>query len=909
MNISLREARKAEKERDFLRAGDLFTVAGDEIAAIKCYQEGGHFLHAARLLEKHDNIRGAAQCYARGENFERAAILYTRLNDYLRASSMFEKAGDLARASEMAELANRMDRAAEMADKAEKWERAAALYVKVQNFARAADIYYQLMERLFAEETFLESVFEKAKRFALIAATLYERLQNYEKAAYCYDRADRKTKAADCFKMAGQAKKAVDLYVEAENFKDAASVLENTGKFIKASELAEKGKDYEKAAGLAEKSNDLVRAATLYAQGSQLNKAADIYFRLITDIIEDPRKNKLAESKLILQKHANSAGALYQRIGNFPKAAWCYAQAGSYARAAECYLRANNLTKAGEMFYRSKNYEKAYELLVSKSGDPPDNEVLADLCFYLGKYTEAGDLYVATGQTEKAAAAYEKAEKLYKAALLYESINNHQHVAELYSRLNEPRKAAEHFEKANNYPEAASHFEHSGHFDKAIECYLLANNKFHAAELMVKQNDIQRAITTLQEMNPDREQISAVAFLLGDLFLRMGMDSLAAKKFKEVLGNTVVTKDNLEAYYNLGVAYQNLLQYSVAIDIFEKILSLQFGYKDVMERLDSLKRKPEQPAAAASAPQQNAAAGSAASAKDPSITREIPVELVGQRIREYELLEILGRGGMGTVYRARHVYLNKERAIKIIENKLNELAFTERFIREARILSDMHHPNLVQLYEFGSLEKNSFFMVLELIQGESVKQRIARLGKIPPRDAIRIVREAALGLHFAHESGIIHRDTSPDNLMLVKGSNNQEVTKVIDFGIAKALLDETKHTMHGMFIGKPEYASPEQCGFLREGETIDRRSDLYSLAITFYHMLVGSTPFYAPNPQAYLVKHITQEPKLLGEQLPEMNPSQTRALQLVIFKAIAKNRQDRHPTMLEFVEDLESVGI
>jgi len=905
MNVSLREARKAERERDFLRAGDLFTVAGDEISAIKCYQEGGHYLHAARLLEKHDNIRGAAQNYARGENFERAAILYTRLNDYMRASSMFERAGDFARASEMAELATRLDRAAQMADKAEKWERAAGLYMKVQNFARAADIYYDLMERLFAEETFLEAVWEKAKRFALIAATLYERLQNYEKAAHCYDKADRKTKAADCWRMAGQSKKAVDAYVEAQNFKDAASVLENTGKFIKASELAEKAKDFEHAANLAEKSGELQRAATLYAQGSQFNKAADIYFRLVTEIIEDPRRNKLAESKLLLQKHANSAGALYQRIGNFPKAAWCYAQAGNYARAADCYLEANNLTKAGEMFYRSKNYEKAYELLVSKSGDPPDNEVLAELCFYLGKYTEAGDLYLATGQTEKAAAAYEKADNLYKAALLYESVQNHQHVAELYSRLNEPRKAAEHFEMVNNFPEAAMHYERSEHFDKAIECYLLADNKFHAAELMVQRNDLPRAISTLQDMNPDREQISKVSFLLGDLFLRMGMDSLAAKKLKEILGNTVVTRDNLEAYYHLGVAYQNLLQFSSAIDIFEKILSLQFGYKDVMGRLETLKRKPE-PASQVSAPAQP---NPVQTGKDPSITRELPVELVGQRIREYELLEILGRGGMGTVYRARHIYLNKERAIKIIESKLTESAFTERFIREARILSDMHHPNLVQLYEFGSLEKNSFFMVLELIQGESVKQRIARTGKIRPTDAIRIVREASLGLHFAHENGIIHRDTSPDNLMLVNGPNNQEITKVIDFGIAKALVDETKHTVHGMFIGKPEYASPEQCGFLHEGETIDRRSDLYSLAITFYYMLIGSTPFYASNPQGYLVKHITQEPKPLSEQLPEMNPAQTRALQLVIFKAIAKNRDDRYTTMLEFVQDLERIGI
>ncbi len=151
---------------------------------------------------------------------------------------------------------------------------------------------------------------------------------------------------------------------------------------------------------------------------------------------------------------------------------------------------------------------------------------------------------------------------------------------------------------------------------------------------------------------------------------------------------------------------------------------------------------------------------------------------VGSRIREYEILELLGRGGMGAVYRVRHVYLDEERAIKVVRPGLAEGANpTERFIREARILVKLRHPNLVQLFEFGTLEGGSFFMVMELIRGESVLQRIGWMKRIPIDAAISIIREAALGLGAAHAQGVVHRDIAPDNLLLVKASGSREVTK------------------------------------------------------------------------------------------------------------------------------------
>jgi len=282
--------------------------------------------------------------------------------------------------------------------------------------------------------------------------------------------------------------------------------------------------------------------------------------------------------------------------------------------------------------------------------------------------------------------------------------------------------------------------------------------------------------------------------------------------------------------------------------------------------------------------------------------------LLGTRIREYEILEVIGRGGMGSVYKARHTYLDEERAIKVISARLaGDKDFVDRFIREAKILIKLQHPNLVQLFEFGTLGDDTFFMVLELIRGQSVFERIQNRVKLPVQESIKIIREAALGLHNAHQKGIVHRDISPDNLMLVKNDQGEEITKVLDFGIAKPLFESAQQfTMTNMFIGKPEYCSPEQCGSLEEGETIDRRSDIYSLIITFYQMIAGKLPFYSKSPTGYLVKHLSEVPPPVSTHFP---PGEIpEALDRLILKALSKKRSDRQSSMAELVSELDALS-
>lgn len=278
---------------------------------------------------------------------------------------------------------------------------------------------------------------------------------------------------------------------------------------------------------------------------------------------------------------------------------------------------------------------------------------------------------------------------------------------------------------------------------------------------------------------------------------------------------------------------------------------------------------------------------------------------IPQYFREYEVLDVIGEGGMGEVYKVRHIYLDEERAIKIIRKSVIRQEDQEetigRFIREAKILTRLRHPNVVLLYDFGVLENDMLFMVMEYIIGESVLSRLRRLERIPIDQSIRIIREAALGLQSAHQQGIIHRDVSPDNLLIVKQEDSREITKLIDFGIAKILLKETINKMDS-FLGKPQYCSPEQ---LTKGAEVDHRADIYSLGATLYHMVTGALPFQSKSLVETVTKVLKEVPAPPSRHFSDGDFP--RALDRIILKAMSKNPAHRYSSMEHLVHDLEGI--
>jgi serine/threonine protein kinase len=264
---------------------------------------------------------------------------------------------------------------------------------------------------------------------------------------------------------------------------------------------------------------------------------------------------------------------------------------------------------------------------------------------------------------------------------------------------------------------------------------------------------------------------------------------------------------------------------------------------------------------------------------------------------------------MGEIFKVRHIHLNELRVIKIMRpNVAQDDQGLQRFLQEARTSTMIKHKNLAMLYDFAQLEDGSYYMVWEFIDGTNIQKWIAQVGALPPRLTVEISVQALQGLDHLHSMGLIHRDISPENIMLSQDHHGKLLVKVIDFGIAKQLAEGEGGqglTQTGMFLGKLKYASPEQAGFLKENEHLDPRSDLYSFGIVMYEMLAGRAPFQATNPHGYILKHVTEKPAAISELNPAVKvPPQ---LESIIMKSLEKNRDTRYATAADFANALEAV--
>ncbi|MGH9880642.1 MAG: bifunctional serine/threonine protein kinase/MFS transporter [Pyrinomonadaceae bacterium] len=276
--------------------------------------------------------------------------------------------------------------------------------------------------------------------------------------------------------------------------------------------------------------------------------------------------------------------------------------------------------------------------------------------------------------------------------------------------------------------------------------------------------------------------------------------------------------------------------------------------------------------------------------------------LVGQVLdSKYELLERLGEGGMGAVYRAHRRHIGDEVAIKILLEKfVTGKEGAERFRREARAAAVLRHPNIVTIHDFsdGSQLDGPAYIVMELVEGSSLRALLKHEGKISPQRAIALMQGVCAGVGAAHRRSIIHRDLKPDNIIIAPPDRpgENEVVKVIDFGIAKLREADSSSTLTqtGTLMGTPFYMSPEQC----LGEPLDARSDIYSLGAILYEMLGGVPPFTGTTPTAIIAKHLTDT------ALPLDQLGVSRSLAEVCRRALTKEPEERYQSVEEFYSGL-----
>ena len=308
-------------------------------------------------------------------------------------------------------------------------------------------------------------------------------------------------------------------------------------------------------------------------------------------------------------------------------------------------------------------------------------------------------------------------------------------------------------------------------------------------------------------------------------------------------------------------------------------------------------------------PEKSVRQSAARAAADPAM----PAELGG-----YEILKQLGKGGMGAVYLARQISLDRAVALKVMnEQWANDPVFIARFVREAYAAAQLTHHNVVQIYDIGQDSDINYFS-MEFVEGKSLGDVLKKTGKLPAREAVGYILQAARGLKFAHDRGMVHRDIKPDNLML----NVEGIVKVADLGLVKtrgmsadddsppaavgelskpgSMLKQMPNVTNvGTAMGSPSYMAPEQC---RDASSVDRRADVYSLGCSLYAMLCGRAPFTGATAVEVIAKQLNEPPPPLDKVLP----SATRELSAIVDKTLRKDPGERYQDMGEFIEAIKT---
>lgn len=433
------------------------------------------------------------------------------------------------------------------------------------------------------------------------------------------------------------------------------------------------------------------------------------------------------------------------------------------------------------------------------------------------------------GRIEAAARHLESADRLVPAAELWASLSEFERSAELFDRGGELVRAAEMYRACDELAAAGGAFERAREWAQAAACYREAGatshligvleqlgSYFEAAELCVDQSDWSRAIRNLQHVAPGDERYSDACVLQSRCHDELGEPELGARKLDELVRSQGPEGATLEVQATLAHALERSGDPERALHVYESIRQRDASWPSVLTRIETLRKQLSH--------ELNATVGHAATAVNRAFSHS------GSR---YELLEEIGRGGMGVVYRARDQRLGRIVALKKLPEALRDHPkAVELFLREARSAAALNHPNIVTLFDADE-EEGHFFITMELLEGQNLYNILRKVGHIKPRDVARLGAQTCAGLAYAHGQRIVHRDIKTANLFFTK----DKTLKIMDFGLAK-MLEEVRRAVT-VVAGTPYYMAPEQS----MGEAVDHRADLYALGATLFELATGGLPF------------------------------------------------------------------
>mgnify|MGYP001567019743 FL=1 len=712
--------------------------------------------------------------------------------------------------------------------------KAAKRLVEKKEFKEAAGLYMAIDKFEEAARLYVEA------KEPVAAAEIYERLNNLEMAAKLYKEAGNKTKAGE-------------LYIKLEDHKNAGEMYELAGFLNSSAELYEKANDYPKAAELYER--------CFIEEGSQTAKGGT------------------------KDSYAYLSGKLYERAGRVDKAINVYLKDSLFIEAAQLYEKKGDLAKAGENFLKGNALERAAECFKSGSDLKKSSDISARIHKQKGQIKEAASAAEQAGDLAGAAELYAEEKDFLRAGGLYSKAGHHTEAGEMFAKAGNLQKAAEAYELGKNYIWAAESYEKIGDKTaKAPELYERAGEYLKAGRHYKALGLLDRAVNILQKIDSNSENYREASILIGEIFLDKGMIKLAAERFQKLLGSDAVNQTNLEPHYFLAICHEKSGEADRAKIIYDKILAEDYHFKDVVRRSKELTISPRP---AAIPPEQDK--GRTYTDIRPNVTAS---GQGGQAKKRYQLLEEIGRGGMGIVYKAQDTLLNRIVAYKLLPSVLtSNPLYLERFLREAKLSANLNHTNIVTIYDTGE-EAGNYYIIMEYIEGKTLREFLKQINKFKASDAVKIAKQLCRALAYAHNNKVVHRDIKPANIMI----SRERMVKVMDFGVAKIFEDITKESTS--ISGTPLYMSPEQI----IGKGVDYQSDLYSMGITLFELVTGRTPFIEGDLGYHHLHTKPQSPRDIDPAIPE-------AFNNIIIKCLEKDKARRYKRAEEILADLDKVTI
>ncbi len=733
-----------------------------------------------------------------------------------------------------------------------------------------------------------------AKRIDKQAAALRKKGQVREAAELCFE-AGHLDRAAELFVESGECRRAAeirhdqnrfleaaDLHLQGGDHETAANILASQGEYRRAAECYMQSERMSVAAEMWEKAEDFRKAGDCYRKAGFDRQAAQAYIScqawfpaaeaLETVLIEETSRSGTGqnpEREKELQKLVLQCGKLFEQAEQLERAQSILERGHCYAAAAELALTRKEYARASELFQEAQQPLRAAEVLKQFGEDAEAARILGEHHQAQGQAELAAEYLEQAGDHLAAGDAYRSADQFASAAAAYEEAGDRLQAAEMYRAAEQPARAGACFAKAGRWLEAAECFSEAKELGKQAQCLEKAGRFFQAGQLFHRHGSADAAIKVLQQVPTDQPEFAEAASLLGSIFLSRGQRTLAITKLREAIGEQPLDQRTIRLYYTLATACESDGAHAEAADLYERILACDYHFEDVEPRLAAVRAK------------------LAAMPEGPS-TDGVPA---GGNARtnpgRYRVLEELGRGGMGIVYKANDTVLDREVAYKVLPDALKENPQALRnFLREAKAAAQLNHPNIVTVYDAGE-QDGRYYIAMEYVDGSTLKEIVRKRGPIAPGGVIHVLVQMCEALAYAHEKKIVHRDIKTANTMWTRDRK----AKIMDFGLAKVVEEVRNHTT--LVSGTPYYMSPEQT----LGRNVDHRTDLYSLGVTLFELCTGTLPFTEGNIPYHHVHTAPPDPR-------ERNPKVPTLLARVILRCMSKDPSERYRAAKEIQQEV-----